>query len=109
MLPIANQYIPLTLQQRLGVTSVVATPARDARVANETLTVAVSTGADTSTAGLAKTAGVDAYETRVDDDEDDTDGEGKNGIFDLNPNVKPLGGKACRSRRRVPRACRGCR
>ena len=89
-MPIANQYIPLTLQQRLGVTDPVATPARDARVANETLTVSVSTGVDTSTAGLAKTAGVDAYETRVDDDEDDTDGEGKNGIFDLNPNLDRL-------------------
>ena len=52
--------------------------------------VKVNTDADTtSTGALAKAA----YETRVDDDEDDADGKGKNGVFDLNPNLKQLTSK----------------
>ena len=52
------------MQQRLGVTSVVATDARDARVANETIMIAVATGADTTSAKGLATA---AYKTRQED------------------------------------------
>ena len=90
--PVSKQYIPLTAEQRIAVTLTDdQQEVRDARIANETLAVMVNTAADTtSDAAVAKQAGVDAYETRVDDDEDDTDGEGKNGLFDLNPNLDRL-------------------
>ena len=62
--PIAKEYLPLTPEQRRAVTDAVATDARDARVANETLTVRVSTGADTTSAIAVATA---AYKTRQED------------------------------------------
>ena len=61
---------------------------------NESLSVRVSTAKDTtSDAAVKKAAAVTAYETRVDDDEDDSDGAGKGGVFDLNPTLKSLAGK----------------
>ena len=88
--PISMQYIPLTPQQRAAVISTVATTARNARVANETLMVMVNTAADTTSAKALATA---AYETRSDDDADDADGKGKNGVYDLNQNVKTIGSR----------------
>ena len=95
VLPVPNRYVPLTSEQRKATTlSGAAENARDARVMNESLTVRVSTAKDTtSAAAVAKQAATDAYETRSDDDEDDADGEGKNGVFDLNPTLKSLAGK----------------
>ena len=61
VLPIGKEYLPLTPEQRRAVTTAVATDARDARVANETLTVRVSTGADTTSAIPVATA---AYTAR---------------------------------------------
>ena len=77
VLPIANQYIPLTPEQRVGVTTGVATPARNARVANETIRVMVNSAGDAKIA--AATA---AYEVRSKD---------PTGIFNQNPNLKAIG------------------
>ena len=91
VLPVSKMYVPLASTQRdATVLSGVAEAERNARLANESAMVRVKTVADTtSTGALAKAA----YETRSDDDADDADGKGKNGVYDLNLNVKPLGGK----------------
>ena len=89
--PVSKQYLPVSAEQRVATTlSEAAEAVRDARVANETITVTVNTAADTTS---AKALALAAYETRSDDDADDADGKGKNGVYDLNLNVKPLGGK----------------
>ena len=95
VLPVGKEYVPLTPEQRRAVTLVTAAETvRDARTANEALDVRVGTAADTtSTAAVAKTASITAYETRADDDEDDSDGAGKGGVFDLNPNLKHIDGR----------------
>ena len=91
VLPVAKMYVPLASTQRdATVLSGDAEAERNARLLNESVMVKVNTDADTtSTGALAKAA----YETRVDDDEDDADGAGKNGVFDLNPNLKQLTSK----------------
>ena len=91
VLPVGNMYVPLTASQRNAtILTGIAENVRDARLANEAVSVTVNTAADTTSAkGLA----LAAYETRSDDDADDADGKGKNGVYDLNLNVKPLGGK----------------
>ena len=63
VLPVGKEYLPLTPEQRRAVTLDPATAetVRDARVANETLTVRVSTGADTTSVGVLATA---AYAAR---------------------------------------------
>ena len=80
VLPIGKEYLPLTPEQRRAVTAAVATDARDARVANETLTVRVSTGADTSAAAVAEAAAKAAYDARQ-------------VIYDANPSLKVLDAK----------------
>ena len=73
--PVSNQYIPLTREQRLAVTlEDDETDIRDARVANESLTVRVSTAADTTSKGAIATA---AYAAR-------------DKIFEATPNLKML-------------------
>ena len=91
VLPVAKMYVPLASTHRdATVLSGAAEDERNARLANESAMVKVKTVADTtSTGALAKAA----YETRSDDDADDADGKGKNGVYDLNLNVKPLSGK----------------
>ena len=91
VLPVAKMYVPLASTQRdATVLSGAAEDERNARLLNESAMVKVKTDADTTSIGaLAKAA----YETRVDDDEDDADGAGKNGVFDLNPNLKQLTSK----------------
>ena len=91
VLPVAKMYVPLASTQRdATVLSGAAEDERNARLLNESAMVKVKTDADTtSTGALAKAA----YETRSDDDADDADGKGKNGVYDLNLNVKPLDGK----------------
>ena len=64
VLPIGKEYLPLTPEQRRAVTTAVATDARDARVANETISVRVNTAADTTSAIAVATA---AYKTRQED------------------------------------------
>ena len=95
VLPVPNRYVPLTAEQRVATTLTgAAMHVRDARVKNESLSVRVSTAKDTtSDAAVKKAAGITAYETRRDDDADDSDGEGKGGVYDLNPSLKELGGK----------------
>ena len=95
VLPVPNRYVPLTAEQRIATTLTgAAMYVRDARVKNESLSVRVSTAKDTtSDAAVKKAAGITAYETRRDDDADDSDGEGKGGVYDLNPSLKELGGK----------------
>ena len=89
VLPVGNMYVPLAAPQRSATTLTGdALIARDARVANETVSVTVNTAADTTSKKYLATV---AYEARADDDEDDSDGKGKNGIFDLNPNLKSMG------------------
>ena len=63
--PVSKEYIPLTAEQRIAVTLTTAQETvRDARVANETITVTVSTAADTtSVKGLVTVA----YKTRQED------------------------------------------
>ena len=84
VLPVGKEYVPLTPEQRRAVTLVTAAETvRDARTANEALDVRVGTAADTtSTAAVAKTATITAYETRADDD---SDGAGKGGVFRSEP------------------------
>ena len=61
--PLSKEYVPLTAEQRIAVTlSASEETVRDARVANETLTVTVNAAADTLVA--AATA---AYKTRQED------------------------------------------
>ena len=63
--PISREYLPLTPEQRRAVTLIEAQETvRDARVANETISVRVSTGADTTSAIAVATA---AYKTRQED------------------------------------------
>ena len=95
VLPVPNRYVPLTAEQRVATTLTgAAMHVRDARVKNESLSVRVSTAKDTtSDAAVKKEAGITAYETRRDDDADDSDGAGKGGVYDLNPSLKELGGK----------------
>ena len=62
VLPISKQYIPLTREQRLATTLTgTAMHVRDARVKNESLTVQVRTGADTTS---VKALGLAAYTAR---------------------------------------------
>ena len=62
VLPISKQYIPLTREQRLATTLTgAAMHVRDARVKNESLTVQVRTGADTTS---VKALGLAAYTAR---------------------------------------------
>ena len=63
--PVSKEYIPLTAEQRIAVTLTGdQETVRDARVANETITVTVSTAADTtSVKGLVTVA----YKTRQED------------------------------------------
>ena len=63
--PVSKEYIPLTAEQRIAVTLTTdQETVRDARVANETITVTVSTAADTtSVKGLVTVA----YKTRQED------------------------------------------
>ena len=84
VLPVPNRYIPVTSEQRDATRlSGWAEHVRDARVMSETLSVRVVTGADTTSKKALATA---AYKTRSNDDP-------KDGIFNLNPNLKPLGAK----------------
>ncbi len=77
--PVSNQYVPLTREQRLAVTLTAAEETvRDARVANESLTVRVSTDADTTSTKAVATA---AYDKRQKE------------AFDPNPLLKVLGAK----------------
>ena len=80
--PIANRYIPLTKGQMSAtqLTSA-ALNVRDARLKNETLSVRVSTGADTTSEAAVLNA---AYEARKKDKGDTA------GIFDNAPNVKEI-------------------
>ena len=66
VLPVGKEYLPLTPEQRRAVTLDALTEAvvRDARVANESLSVRVSSGADTTSVGVLATA---AYKTRQED------------------------------------------
>ena len=65
VLPIGNQYLPVTAEQRIATTlGDTARNVRDARVMNETITVRVSTAADTTSVGVLATA---AYKTRQED------------------------------------------
>ena len=75
--PVSNQYLPLSAEQRVATTLGDAATARDARLANETLTVTVNTTAD---AGLA--AATAAYKTRQED------------VLDKVANEIPLANKA---------------
>ena len=62
VIPVANQYVPLTVQEILATTlSATQVPVRDARVKNESLTVKATTGADTTS---AKALGSAAYTAR---------------------------------------------
>ena len=89
VLPVPNMYVPLTGPQRNAtILTGAALNARDARLKNEALMVKVNTADDTTSKKYLATV---AYEARADDDEDDSDGKGKNGIFDLNPNLKSMG------------------
>ena len=91
VLPVPNMYVPLTASQRSAtILTDAALLARNARLANETVSVAAQTDADTTS---AKAVALAAYETRSDDDADDADGKGKNGVFDLNPNLKAVTSK----------------
>ena len=84
VLPVPNRYIPVTSEQRDATRlSGWAEHVRDARVMSETLSVRVVTGADTTSKKALATA---AYKTHSNDDP-------KDGIFNLNPNLKPLGAK----------------
>ena len=63
--PVSNEYIPLTAEQRIAVTLTEGQETvRDARVANETITVTVSTAADTTSVKGLATVG---YKTRQED------------------------------------------
>lgn len=73
VIPSSNRYVPLTMQQRIGTTATVATPQRDARVMNETLTVQVNSAGDAKMA--AAKAGYDALQA----------------IYDANPLLKSFG------------------
>ena len=56
---VSNEYLPLTAEERVATTLGDETTARDVRLANETITVAVNTAADTNV-----TAATTAYEAR---------------------------------------------
>ena len=79
--PVSNQYLPLSAEQRvattLGATGTATRDARDARLANETLTVTVNTAADTNI-----TAATAAYKAR------------QEGVLDKVANEIPLANKA---------------
>ena len=80
VIPTPNRYIPLTSEQRVATRlSAAQKGVRDTRVLNETLTVAVAAGADTTSVKALATA---AYETRLNDD--------PKGIINLNPNLDRL-------------------
>ena len=65
VLPVGNMYVPLTASQRNAtILTGVAGEVRDARLANETVSVTVNTGADTTSAKALATA---AYKTRQED------------------------------------------
>ena len=77
VIPLANTYVPLTLQQRHATNlSGAAMHVRDARLKNEALSVRVSVVGDSDIA-----AATTAYETRLKDNV---------GIFNLNPNLKQI-------------------
>ena len=77
VIPTPNRYIPLTAEQRVATRlSATQKEARDTRVMNETLTVAVAAGADTTSVKALATA---VYKTRLNDD--------PKGIINLNPNL----------------------
>ena len=97
VLPIGNQYLPLTREQMAATTlGDAAENVRDARGMNETITVRAITAKDTtSDTALKLKAGEAAYETRQQNDDRDPDKDisGDAGVFNNTPTLDPLGEK----------------
>ena len=87
--PAGKLYVPLTKEQRLAVTLADAEETvRDARVANESVSVRTITGEDDSADAVANRAAEAAYIKRMRKEDDEPFG-----LLDLNPNLSTIGSK----------------
>ena len=75
--PVSLQYLPLSAERRVATTLGGEANERNARLANETITVPVNTAADTTSTGALATAAYDARQV----------------IYDANPSLKVLDAK----------------
>ena len=87
--PAGKLYVPLTKEQRLAVTlTTTEETVRDARVANESVSVRAITGEDDSADAVANRAAEAAYIKRMRKEDDEPFG-----LLDLNPNLSTIGSK----------------